>query len=88
MRYVDHLDRGAREALLNRLHCHRNLALALQKFTPVFEAQRPLQLASAKIRSNLDAITGHLNDADRHWKRLKTPRGSSTNKALLLSDTG
>jgi len=63
MRYVDELDLDTRRALIERLHCHRYVALALQEFTPVFQAQRPGEMATAEIERRLRAINEYLNSA-------------------------
>jgi tRNA A-37 threonylcarbamoyl transferase component Bud32 len=63
MRYVDELDPEARRALIERLRCHRNVALALREFTPVFQAQRPFEMPTSEIERRLRAINDYLNNA-------------------------
>lgn len=57
------LDPGTRRTLLARLDCHRNLALALEEFTPVFVAQSPGEIATEQIRRRLHVIGNHLRAA-------------------------
>jgi len=60
-RYVE-MPTDTRRALVARLRCHRNLALALKEFTPVFIAP-PLDMATSEIEHHLDEISKHMNEA-------------------------
>jgi len=54
-RYLD-LYPDTRRALIARLACHRNLALALEQFTDVYVAQRAGELPTATINRSLKDI--------------------------------
>lgn len=62
-RYLD-LDPMTRRALQARLACHRSVALALERFTPIFVAQRAGEIPTDEIKKRLAEIKNHFVDAE------------------------
>ena len=62
-RYLD-LDQSTLRALMARLACHRSLALAIDRFTPIFVAQQAGEIPTVQIRDLLTEIRRHFSDAD------------------------